>query len=98
MGQSPDQDVHFALIYHKKINEKGEFSTRLVTPTEKIYRNLLQYWLPWDKNLPGQSKSELLTRFHRPGLRPEGNTRRIRGKERRGNDCISGCDQHVPID
>ena len=36
MGQSPDQDVHFALIYHKKINEKGEFPTRLVTPTEKF--------------------------------------------------------------
>ena len=32
MGQSPDQDVHFALIYHKKINEKGEFPTRLVIP------------------------------------------------------------------
>ena len=47
--------------------------------------------------VPGQGKSELFTKFHRPGLQPEGKTRRNSVKERRGNDHISGCDQHVPI-
>ena len=65
---------------------------------DKFYRNLLQDRLPGDKKVPGQRKSELFTRFHRPGLRPEGKTQIIRGKERRGNDLISGCDQQVPID
>ena len=59
---------------HKTINEKGEFPTRLVIPRDKLYRNLLQDWLPGNQEMPGQGKSELFTKFHRPGLRPEGNT------------------------
>ena len=39
----------------------------------------------------------LFTKFHRPGVRPKGNTWITRVKERRGNDRISVCDQHVPI-
>ena len=35
--------------------------------------------------------------FHLPGLQPEGKTRIISVKEIRGNYCISGCDQHIPI-
>ena len=51
-----------------------------------------------DQKVPGQGKSELFTKFFRPGLRPEGNTLRNRAREIRDNDRISGCDQHVPID
>ena len=64
---------------------------------KNIYRDVLQDWLSWDKEVPGQGKSELFMRFHFPGLRPEGKTWRIRGKYRRGNNRISGYDQHLTI-
>ena len=67
------------------------------TPREGLYRNIIKYWLPGDKKVPGQRKSELLTRFHPPDLRPEVKTQKIKGKDRRDNDCISGYDQYVPI-
>ena len=47
--------------------ERG-LSNQVGYPRDKLYRNLLQDRLPWDKNVPGQRKSELFTRFHRPGL------------------------------
>ena len=41
---------------------------------DKLYREILQDWLYWDKEVPGQGKSELFTRFHSPGFQPEGKT------------------------
>ena len=60
--------------YHKTINEKGGIPNQVGYPRNKLYRNLLQDQFPRDKEVPGQGKSELFTKFHRPGLQPEGNT------------------------
>ena len=34
----------------------------------EFYCNVLQDWLSWDKEVPGQGKSELFTSFHRTGF------------------------------
>ena len=47
--------------------------------------------------MPGQGKSDPFTIFYRPGFWPEGKTWRIRSEEIRGNNCIIGYNQHVPI-
>ena len=49
-------------------------SNQVGYPRDKLYHHLLQDWLPGNQEMPGQGKSELFTKFHRPGLRPEGNT------------------------
>ena len=63
----------------------------------KIYRDVLQDRLSWDKEVPGQRKGELFTSFQCPGFQSKVKTWIIKGKERRGNDCISWRDQYVPI-
>ena len=76
--------------------ERG-ISNQVGYPCNKLYRNLLQDRIPRDQKLPEQRKSELFARFHSPGLRPEGKTRRTRDKDIGYNDNISGCNKHVPI-
>ena len=41
-------------------------------PRDGIYREVLQDWLPWDQTNVGQRKSELLMRFHLPGIGTKG--------------------------
>ena len=45
----------------------------------------------------GQSKSELFTFFHNPGLQPEREIGRKNVSERRGNDSICQCYKNVPF-
>ena len=59
---------------HKKINNKRRTSNQVGNPRDKLYRNFLQNRLPWDQTDVVQGKSELLTRFRRPGIRPKGKT------------------------
>ena len=77
--------------------ERG-ISNQVAYSCDKLYCNLLHDQLPRDKKVPGQSKSGLFTRFHRTGLRTEGEAIRTRVKYRRGNNSISGCDRHVISD
>ena len=65
---------------HKTVNEKGEFPTRLLIPTTTFTAIFSKIGYLGIKKVPGQRKSELLMRLHRPGLQHEGKTRRIRGK------------------
>ena len=53
--------------------ERG-IPNKVDNPCGEHYRGILQDWLPWDKKLLGQRKSELFTRIHSPGLRPERKT------------------------
>ena len=53
--------------------ERG-FSDQVGHPRDKLYCDLLQDQLPRNQDMPGQEKSELFMKFHRPGLRTEGNT------------------------
>ena len=76
---------------------EGVISNHVGYPRDKLYHNLLQDWLPRYQKVPEQVKIELFTKFHRPGLLLEGNTQRTRVENRRGNDCISACDKHVPF-
>ena len=41
------------------------------SPRDKLYRDIFQYRLLWDQTNVGQSKIDLLTRFHHPGIRPK---------------------------
>ena len=95
----PFSKLHSAILFTSPKDNKLErgISNQVGYPRNKLYRDLLQYRLPRDQEVPGQVKSELFTKSHLPGLRTEGNTCRNRVKEIRGNDRISGCDQHVPI-
>ena len=49
--------------YHKKLNEKGGFITRLVIP-EKNFTTAFQTWIHWDKDNYGQGEGKLLMRLH----------------------------------
>ena len=83
---------------HKTINEKEEFPNRLVIPATNFTGTFSKIGYLGIKRCLEKEKSEIFTRFHCPGLQPEGKTRTTRVKERRGNNRISGCNKHVPID
>ena len=52
---------------HKTISEK-RIPNQVGHPRDKLYHDLLQYRLPRNQEMLGQGKSELFTKFHRPGL------------------------------
>ena len=48
---------------HKKINKKWVITNKVGNTRNKLYRDILQDRISWDKEVPGQGKSELFTRF-----------------------------------
>ena len=75
----------------------GGVPNKVGNTRDKLYHNVLQDWLSWDQEVPGQWKSELFTSFRRPGFQPKVNNWIIEGNERRVNNCIIWRDYYVPI-
>ena len=74
---SGDESDPVSKTYHQGPQDnqrESGVSNQVGHPRNKIYHDLIQDWLPRNQEMPGQGKSELFTKFHRPGLRPEGNT------------------------
>ena len=72
--------------YHKTINEKGEFPTRLVIPVTKFTATLSKTGYLGIKRCLDKRNSELFTFFHCPGLRSEREIGREKISERGGNN------------
>ena len=66
---------------HKVTNQRPQDSkqerripNQVGNPRDELNHNVLQDRIPWDQANAGQMKSELLMRFHRPGILPKGKT------------------------
>ena len=64
---------------------------------DKLYCNIIQDRLSWDKGDVIPDKSELLICFHRPRIQPIRKTWRNISKERKSYDCISWLYLYVPF-
>ena len=51
---------------------------------------ILQARILWEKNNSGQGEGKLLTRIHCPSILTEVDTVRVKDKDRRSNNSISG--------
>ena len=64
-------------------------------PSEILYYEFLQAYIPRNINSAGQDKDEWFMRLHCPTIRHEGYTWRIIDKEKRSNNSISELFQYV---